>query len=242
MNIIKLLLTIILSANSFAQPQTSDINKNDAQGKKDGLWRGYYPESKRTRYEGTFSHGKETGTFKFFDDTKAGTVIATRAFDPKDGSAYTTFFNQSKSKVSEGREVNHLADGEWKYYHEDLPLIMSTEHYKAGKLDGKRTVLYKSGEVAEESNYSAGVLSGSYKKYTEKGTVLEDSNYKNGKYDGPATFRDADDNITAKGIYTAGKKTGKWSYFAGGKPVKKDNTEKIKRKKPTKPKVAPDSE
>ena len=44
-------------------------NQLDSDGKKNGLWRGYYEESKRLRYEGTFLHGKEVGVFKYFDDT-----------------------------------------------------------------------------------------------------------------------------------------------------------------------------
>src|SRR6476620_542991 len=174
----------------------TDVNKLDQKGKKHGVWKGVYTESKRPRYEGKFEHGKEVGTFQFFDDTKAGTVIATREFNPKDNSAYTIFYNQDGHKVSEGKEVNHLYEGQWKYYHENLPDIMTIENYKAGKLHGKRTVFYRgsgvAGEenIAEETNYSNGKKNGPYKKYTLKGVLLEDSNYKNGALDGPAVYKD----------------------------------------------------
>jgi hypothetical protein len=36
----------------------TDYNKVDEKEKKMGL-KGFYPESKRLRYEGTFEHGKE---------------------------------------------------------------------------------------------------------------------------------------------------------------------------------------
>ena len=62
-----LLLSLLISISVFAQ----DINKLDENGKKNGLWKGFYEGSKRPRYEGAFEHGKETGTFKYFDDTKA---------------------------------------------------------------------------------------------------------------------------------------------------------------------------
>lgn len=232
-------------AISFSTLAQSETNKLDAQGKKHGLWKGIYAESKRPRYEGTFEHGKETGTFKFFDDTKAGTVVATREFKP-DGSAYTIFYKDGKHKVSEGREVNKLYEGEWKYYHENLPDIMTVENYKAGKLQGKRTVYYRGsgvkGEenVAEEANYSGGLKEGKYKSYTMKGTVLEDSNYKNGQLDGPAAYYDPLGKLVSKGVFKNGEKVGKWEYFKDGKPVKKDNTEVIKkRKKPSKPRKDP---
>ena len=68
-----------------------EINKLDDKGLKHGFWKGYY-ESKRLRYEGEFAHGKENGMFKFFDDTKANTVIATREFNSADNSCYTIFY------------------------------------------------------------------------------------------------------------------------------------------------------
>jgi hypothetical protein len=42
-----------------------DFNKLDSQGKKHGFWKGFYEESKRSRYEGTFEHGNEIGKFQF---------------------------------------------------------------------------------------------------------------------------------------------------------------------------------
>lgn len=242
MRLFGILASIAISFSALAQTET---NKLDAQGKKHGIWKGTYAESKRPRYEGTFDHGKEIGTFKFFDDTKAGTVVATREFKP-DGSAYTTFYKDGKFKVSEGKEVNKLYEGQWKYYHENLPDIMTIENYKAGKLHGKRTVYYRGsgvkGEenVAEEANYANGLKDGSYKSYTLKGTLLEDSNYKNGQLDGPASYYDPLGKLVSKGVFKNGEKVGKWEYFKDGKPVKKDNTEVIKkRKKPTKPRKDP---
>ena len=121
----QILILLLLTNLCFAQY----INKLDGNGKKHGLWKGIYEESKRPRYEGTFEHGKEKGMFKFYDDTKAGTVIATREFNANDNSCYTIFYNQKKNKVSEGKVVNRQYEGDWKYYHEDSPKIMTLEHY-----------------------------------------------------------------------------------------------------------------
>ena len=79
---------------------SQDFNKLDDNGNKHGIWRGLHQESKRPKYEGTFKHGKEIGTFKFYDDTKAGTVIATREFNANDNSCYTIFYNQKNNKVN----------------------------------------------------------------------------------------------------------------------------------------------
>ena len=241
---ISVVFLLFFIANQSILAQT-DINKTDAKGNKDGSWKGYYPESKRLRYEGTFSHGKEVGIFKFYDDLKTPTVIATREFNPKDNSVYTIFYDQSNNKVSEGKQVNRLNEGEWKYYHEKLPDIMTIEYYKVGKLEGKRTVFYRGsgvkGEenVAEEANYVNGLKNGSYKKYTMKGVLLESSNYKKGALDGFAIFNDPLGNLVSKGNFKNGKKSGIWEFYQNGKLVKKDNMDKIKRKKPSRTKANP---
>lgn len=218
---ISLVVFLFLSFSSL-QAQNA-INNLDTNGKKDGLWKGVYPESKRPRYEGTFSHGKEIGEFKFFDDTKAGTVIATRTFNPNDNVAYTVFYDQRKNKVSEGKVINKLFEGQWKYYHLGATTIMTAENYKNGKLEGLRSVFFPSGKIAEETYYKDGLKNGSSKKYSEKGFVLEEATFKNNQYDGIAIFKDVDDKIVSKGKFTNGKKTGIWQFFENGKLIEEVN-------------------
>ena len=93
----KYLLFFLLSLNVIV---AQDINKLDEKGLKHGVWKGNYEVSKRPRYEGTFDHGKEIGIFKFYDDTKAKTIIATREFNPPANSCYTIFYNQKNNKTS----------------------------------------------------------------------------------------------------------------------------------------------
>lgn len=209
---------IFLNVISLYAQQT--INALDEKGKKHGVWKGIYEESKRPRYQGVFSHGKETGVFKFFDDTKAGDVIATREFNPLNNEAYTIFYDQSKNKVSEGKVVNKLFEGQWKYYHRASTKIMTIENYKNGKLEGLRTVFFPDGKIAEEMNFKNNLKEGLYKKYTEKGIVLEESFFKNNDYNGKAIFRDIDGNVASSGIFLNGKKTGVWQFFEKGKLIK----------------------
>ena len=213
----KYLFFLLLSC-SFVFGQ--EINKLDENGKKQGLWKGIYEESKRPRYEGTFEHGKEIGVFKFFDDTRAGTVIATREFNKNDASCYTIFYNQNKNKVSEGKIVNKQFDGDWKYYHEDSPQIMTLEHYTNGKLNGVRKVFYPIGDIAEETTYVNGIKEGSYKKYAANGIVMEETTYKNGEYDGLAIFRSPENVVVSKGMFKDGKKIGIWEFTTDGKTTK----------------------
>ena len=208
-----------------------ETNKLDDKGKKDGLWKGVYEASKRPRFEGSFNHGKEIGTFKFFDDTAAGTLIATREFNPNDSSCYTTFFNQKGSKVSEGKVINKQYEGVWNYYHENSPQIMTIENYSKGKLEGIRKVFYLSGKIAEETTYKLGIKNGAYKQYAENGTILEESNYKNGEYDGLTIFRNGQNIVISKGNFVNGKKEGIWEIMNEKGKIIKTNMSKLKQRK-----------
>jgi antitoxin component YwqK of YwqJK toxin-antitoxin module len=204
------LFFLLYSILGFSQ---TDFNKLDDKGLKHGLWKGFYPESKRLRYQGTFSHGKETGTFYFYDDTKAADIIGVRVFNENDNSVYTTFYDQKKNIVSEGKSINKLNEGIWKYYHFESKEIMTIENYVNGKLDGTRKVFFKNGKIAEECNYKNGLKDGIYNKYLENGTIIETAIYKNNEYNGLAVYRDIDNNIVSKGLYTNGKKTGIWQFW-----------------------------
>ncbi|MFV5685525.1 toxin-antitoxin system YwqK family antitoxin [Flavobacterium sp. GB2R13] len=216
-------ICILVFLNVFCLHAQTDFNKLDEKEKKHGLWKGFFEESKRPRYEGTFVHGKETGVFNFYDDTKAKSVIATREFNPKDNSAYTIFYDQDKNKVSEGKVVNKVFEGQWKYYHQASKTIMTIENYTNGKLEGLRSVFYPSGKIAEEISYKNNLKDGVYKKYTEKGIVLEESIFKNNEYNGLAIFKDTDGNVVSKGQFVNGKKSGSWQFFEKGKKVKEVN-------------------
>ncbi|MGO4906430.1 toxin-antitoxin system YwqK family antitoxin [Flavobacterium sp. W20_MBD1_R3] len=214
------LIFMLFSQNCLSQTES---NKVDEKGKKHGVWKGLYEASKRPRYEGTFEHGKEIGIFYFYDDTKAKSLLATREFNSKDNVAYTIFYDQKGNRVSEGKVINKLFEGQWKYYHQASKLIMTTENYGKGKLEGLRTVFYLNGKIAEEINYKNNLKSGFYKKYTENGILLEESAFKDGDYVGIAIFRDSKGNIVSKGQFVNGKKAGIWQFFENGKITKEVN-------------------
>ncbi len=233
MNIISQALSLIFFCLIFQSGSAQDINKLDASGKKHGIWQGLFEESKRVRYEGQFDHGKEVGLFKYYDDTKAHPVIATRDFGKGGNAAYTIFYDQQKNIVSEGKIVDRQYEGLWKYYHKASPAVMTTENYVGGKLEGKRSVYYLSGKIAEETMYKAGIKNGPYKKYAENGVVLEESNYVNGAYHGSAVHRDPSGQIVGKGDYKDGGKFGYWEFYQDGKLTKREKYPIQKAKRPT---------
>lgn len=217
-SIITALAFFLMCNGLFAQQ-----NKFDEKGRRHGDWKGTYEDKKKPRYEGTFKHGKETGLFKFYNEDEKSTLMATRDFSAKDGSSYTIFYDSIGIKTGEGKEINRLREGEWKFYHTGKTTIMSIEKYSKGKLNGIRKVFFPDGKIAEETEYVNDVKNGIYKKYTEKGIVLEQSTYKNGKFNGQAVFRDSHGDLAAKGQFTNGRRTGMWQYYENGKLVKEVN-------------------
>lgn len=228
-NLSFLFLFVLVSSTIFAQ-DPNPTNQLDAQGQRHGLWRGLYPESKRVRYEGTFDHGKETGTFQYYEDTPEHLLAATRTF-AADGSAYTTFYDSKKNKISEGKEVNRKNEGPWKYYQKGSSELFTLEHYVKGLLEGKRTVYYPGGQLAEEAQYQKGIKHGPYRKYTQSGIVLEESQYAHGEYDGPAIFREATGKIASEGVFNKGRKRGIWKFYKDGKLERTENMSKAKTNK-----------
>lgn len=205
------------------------LNQFDDKGLRHGLWKGYHEESKRPRYEGTFEHGKETGTFKYFDDTKAGTVIATRDFSKGDGSCYTIFYDQKNNKVSEGLVKNKLFEGEWKYYHKESKDIMTVEYYKNGKLNGLRKVFYKNNKLAEEVNYVDGLKNGKAKTFAENGNLIDEHNYINDNFEGLAVYYDGNGKKMYEGTYKNNAKVGSWKFYENGKVVKQVKADKFSK-------------
>jgi len=64
---------------------------------------------------------------------------------------------------------------------------MYEESYKDGKLDGKRSVWYGSGEIKSEVNYKDGKREGKSTTWYQGGKIQLEVNYKDGKKDGKAT-------------------------------------------------------
>lgn len=225
----KLYLFIILVLSSLIYSQET-INQFDKDGKRHGLWKGTYEESKRPRYEGVFEHGTEIGVFKYFDDTKEGKIIATRDFSKGNTTCYVTIFDRKGFIVSEGLLVNKEYEGIWKYYHQESKIIMTSENYKKGKLNGIKKVFYNDGSLAEELTFLDGKRDGNYKKFGINEKILEDLNYKNDELHGSAKFYDGLGNLQLEGQYKEGLKSGIWKTYENGKLVKEEKAAKFNSK------------
>ncbi|GAA4303152.1 toxin-antitoxin system YwqK family antitoxin [Aestuariibaculum suncheonense] len=209
-------LTLVLFITSFVSAQS--INQLDANGKRDGIWKKNFDGTNVLRYEGEFTHGKETGLFKFYKNIKNKAVLtATKKFNPQTNIAEVTFYGSTGKVISEGKMNGKLYIGEWKYYQKNNNNLLILEHYNLkGELEGERVVYYENGVMAEKQNYKAGVLDGEALSYSESNKLINRSHYVNGVMDGKYVVYALDGTAEVEGQFKQGQKSGIWKYYENG--------------------------
>lgn len=189
------------------------VNQKDKQGKRHGLWKGYYDEQEtRPKYEGVFEHGKETGLFRFYQEGLKNPV-ATKQFSPSSDTVEVKFLAQNGKTISEGKMIGNNRIGSWTTYHKNTTQPMLIENYLNGELQGKSTTYYDNGQVAETAFYEKGKLQGERILYSVKGVVLEHLNYDKGELHGPAKIYNGKGELQSEGIYKRDKHHGIWRYY-----------------------------
>ena len=214
-NIITILTLTLILTNVSAQT----VNQLDDKGERHGYWKKNFDNTDQPKYEGTFEHGKEVGTFKFYKLVEGKSKLsATREFLPDSDKINVKFFSSKGKLISEGMMNDKLFIGKWIYYHNKNDGILMTENYNdKGVLEGEKLVYYENGQMAEKSVYVNGEIDGISTWYSENGKVLKEFTYKNGLLHGMAKYYDKDGVMLAEGVYKNDKKHGIWKYYENGK-------------------------
>lgn len=197
---------------------SQQINQLDANGERHGFWKKNFENTDQPKYEGTFEHGKEVGTFKFYKlvDGKSK-LSATREFLPDNHKINVKFFSSKGKPISEGMMNDKLFVGKWTYYHNKKDGIMMIENYNdKGVLEGEKLVFYENGQTAEKSTYVNGEIDGISLWYSPNGNILKEFQYKNGLLHGISKYYDKDGKLLAEGAYKNDKKHGIWKYYENG--------------------------
>ncbi len=213
------LVGVLLSTPIFSQ---ENFNRFDQQGKRHGVWKKYYPNSKQLRYQGTFEHGKEIGVFKFYCKTCKDQPIAVKTFSENDNTAFVQFYTEAGKLISQGKMIGKTRVGIWKYFHKDGKTLLSEETYKDGNLNGIKKTYYLNKVLTEEIEYKNGLKDGFEKYYSTQGVLLKKLINKKGELHGEAVFYDNEGTITIQGQYKEGRKHGVWKYYKNGTLVKEE--------------------
>lgn len=221
MKIKVLFILFLISTLAFSQ----EINQFDENGNRHGVWRKNFDKTKVLRYEGEFNHGKEVGTFKFYQNLNGkATLTATRTFHEDSDLADVTFYSSIGKVISEGKMKGKLYVGEWKYYQKNSSGLLNLEHYNDfGKLEGERLVYYENGQTAQKENYKNGKLHGVSYWYAEDGILIKEMLYENGELHGLSKYYSPEGDLIIEGQYKRAKKHGTWKYYENGKLVEEKN-------------------
>ena len=197
----------------------AEINQLDSEGKRHGLWKKMHAGNKQVRYQGTFEHGKEIGTFKFYCEKCKKQPSVIKEFNSRNSISEVRYYTAKGKLVSEGKMDGKNRIGEWLYYPEKYATVMTREQYKDGKLHGKKITYYPNGKVTEETNFVNGLKEGENNYYSPESVLLKKLKYRNDKLVGEAFHYDASGAVMIEGFYKEGRKNGIWKYYKGGKLV-----------------------
>ncbi|WP_233098781.1 toxin-antitoxin system YwqK family antitoxin [Aureibaculum flavum] len=222
-----LIVAILGSQLSFSQ---DDSNQLDENGNRHGVWKKYYSNS-RIRYRGTFEHGKEVGTFKYYSAAQSDYPNVIKKFESNDGIADVSFYSDEGLLLSSGKMDGKKRVGKWQYFHEDGKTIMSEENYVDGKLEGDYKTFYNTGKPTEVGYFKNGKLDSVYRKYSIKGHLYQHFNYKNGLLNGKAVYYNRKTGeLTTKGEFKDDKKVGTWENYVDGELISTEQPNKKKER------------
>lgn len=202
--------------------QAQDVNAFDSDGKRHGIWKKYFPNSKQLRYQGEFNHGKEVGTFKFYCEDCGEQPVLVKEFTADSDLATLNYYTPGGRLESTGQMQGKMKTGSWTYFHKDGKTPMVVESYKNDQLEGVKTTYYPNGSKTEVVNYSQGKREGESRYYSPAGTEIKFFTFKNDMLNGPVRYYDAKGNLLVEGNYKDDAKHGLWKYFEGGKVVKEE--------------------
>jgi len=201
----------------------SKINQFDAKGRRDGVWEKYYKLNKKLRYTGQFRHGKEIGTFKYYDIKNDETPTVIRKFNANDNIEEDLFYTSKGVLQSKGKMQGKLHIGKWVYYQNDGKSPISEENYNNGKLNGSSKVYYANGKVTEIIHFVNGIKEGNYKRYSALGLLYQDLNYHHGKLNGLATYYERKTGkLLSKGLFKDNQRVGTWRHYKNGEFIGTD--------------------
>ena len=109
--------------------------------------------------------------------------------------------------------VSQKKDSTWHYYNVDEILILS-EQFNGGKLDGITKTFYEEGEVYEIKNWINGVENGKWEQFYTNGHLIMSTTYKKGILSGKYIYYYPNGKVDFEGNYKNNLKVGEWFYFS----------------------------
>lgn len=207
-----------------------NLNQLDAEGKRHGKWMKKFEGTDQIRYEGEFNHGKEVGTFKFYEKGNEDHPHATKTYSSNSDIVDAKFYTKKGKLLTEGHFKDRKRTGKWTYYHKKKEVVMMIENYQNGKLNGEKSIFYENGKISEKQHYLNGVQQGEHLVYGANGKLLQYYTYKDGQLQGRSKIYNTEGQLIKEGNYKNGLRDGIWKNYENGKLTE---TEKFPKEKPS---------
>ena len=202
--------TIFISLILAGSLTVAGQNQLDEQGRKSGHWKVDHPNGK-TLYEAEFAEGHPVGEMiRYYE---SGAVSARMIFDSAGIRSYAHMFYPGGKPAAEGWFINQQKDSVWTYYSQFDGSVRIRETYKNGKLQGKASKYYTSGQVSEEVEWAKGQKQGPWKQYYESGAPRLSAHYIDEQLNGSYEVYFGNGNIKIRGDFLNSMSHGTWSYF-----------------------------
>jgi antitoxin component YwqK of YwqJK toxin-antitoxin module len=206
-------IVLFLAISTIASGQTqADLNKTDQQGRKQGHWIKKYP-SGNIMYEGTFSNDKPVGEFKRYNTNNTLKSILIYSSDSREADA--TIYHSNGFVASQGRYVDQLKEGKWRFYSSLINgYLINEETYLKNVRNGPSLRYYPDSTVAEKVIYVKGIREGEWLQYHENGRLLMKSFYLHGLLNGKFEAWYSNGKPEYTGTYKNNMRDGNWKVFS----------------------------
>jgi antitoxin component YwqK of YwqJK toxin-antitoxin module len=210
------LITIIEYKGGFIRSQEK-INRHDANGLKQGIWKEFYSEGK-IKNEGRYTDDLKNGYFKDYDEQ--GNLVNTSKYE------FGKLVKNAPELAKLDVQVDYHPNGVRKFvgnFKNGIPEGVSREYDTLGKIINSQ--IYLDGVLVGEGIYDAGGYEqGPWKEFHPNGALKAEGTYLNGKRIGPWTFYHPNGKVEQKGKYdTKGQPVGEWKwYYEDGKLLREE--------------------
>lgn len=204
-----LLFTLTVGAQKFNIFKGDTINRTDAKGQKQGLWKKYYSNDVLFS-EGVYKDGKHTGVFKtYYKSAKPQSIMHFRGQSEINDAE---IFSEDSGLMAKGKYIDRMKDSLWVYY-DRMGKKSSEEYYSKGKKEGVWKLYYPNGQLSRIISYKKDLQNGEYKEFFMDGIPKVVGFMKNGEFDAVLTVYHPSGKVWQKGSYKNGLKEGKWMIY-----------------------------
>jgi len=179
---------IAASQTNGATLETDEINKVDADGKRQGFWRVVGPVKNKPDHdggklyeEGNYVDSKKTGMWKRFWPN--GKLLSEIEYKQNRPLGNYRIYHKDGTIEEQGNWEYNTNTGDFKRYHDNGNLAQDFHFSENGLRNGEQKYYHDNGRLAVDVNIVNGKEQGTLKRYYENGDLKAEVEYNEGKAD-----------------------------------------------------------